>query len=274
MSMSLRKVAQETLTAVAEGFYVAPSGARVSIAADVARAVAGTVLFRPGELAALSPVGAAGPRIEVTGETTAAAGRRLAGESAGAVVGALNFASARNPGGGFLGGAKAQEEDLCRCSALYACLEPQAGYYEANRREPSTLYTDHLIVSPGVPFFRDDDYGLLERPVLLSIVTAPAPNAGAELGKDPSSAPAIRATLERRASLVLAAFARAGLRTIVLGAWGCGAFRCDPDDAAAAFARALEGARGAFDRVVFAVWERAGPGPNRAAFERRFGSGA
>ena len=90
---------------------------------------------------------------------------------------ALNFASAKNPGGGFLGGAKAQEEDLARSSALYACMRDQRAYYDANRHEPSLLYTDHMIYSPDVPFFRDDRLRFLEDPFLLSILTAPAPNA-------------------------------------------------------------------------------------------------
>jgi uncharacterized protein (TIGR02452 family) len=44
--------------------------------------------------------------------------------------------------------------------------------YEANQRHSSCLYTDHLIYSPDVPVFRDDDDKLLERPYLLSFVTA------------------------------------------------------------------------------------------------------
>ena len=50
--------------------------------------------------------------------------------------------------------------------------------YEANRRCPSCLYTDHMIYSPDVPVFRDDEDRLLDRPYPVSFVTAPAVNAG------------------------------------------------------------------------------------------------
>ena len=66
----------------------------------------------------------------------------------------LNFASARNPGGGFLRGAKAQEEDLCRCSGLYETLLECPTYYSVNRHQKSMMYTDHIIYSPKVVFFR------------------------------------------------------------------------------------------------------------------------
>jgi len=207
----------------------------------------------------------------VTNETTAAAGRRLVASEGLAGVAALNFASARHPGGGFLGGAKAQEEDLARCSALYACLEPSRTYYDANRRSVSLIYTDHIVWSPGVPFFRDQRLDLLEQPFLLSIITAPAPNAGEEIRREPGARGEIHAALGRRARLVLAAAVRSGHRTLVLGAWGCGVFRNDPDPVAAAFDEALDVARGAFDRVVFAVRERGGEGPNLRAFKKRFG---
>lgn len=55
----------------------------------------------------------------------------------------------------------------------------------------------------------------------------------------------------------------------MLGAWGCGVFRNDPNEVATPFSEALSTHefKGAFDRVVFAVYDRKG-GENRAAFDR------
>jgi hypothetical protein len=68
------------------------------------------------------------------------------------------------------------------------------------------------------------------------------------------------------------AIARAyGYSALVLGAWGCGAFRNDPQRTATDFRHALEGdLSGAFSEVVFAVtdWspERSFLGPFRDVF--------
>jgi uncharacterized protein (TIGR02452 family) len=94
--MSLAGVAKETVAIVERGTYTCPSGHVVSIAAEVAAALAGTVLHRPGDFAALTlPPGDGGPpRIEVWADGTAGAARKLA-EAAGARgVAALCFASA------------------------------------------------------------------------------------------------------------------------------------------------------------------------------------
>jgi uncharacterized protein (TIGR02452 family) len=272
--MSLKGIARETVGIVERGEYVAPSGRTVRFREQVEQALRGTVLYRPGDFARLPRpeprAGGSAPRIEVTSEKTGAAARRCVEVEGVADLVALNFASARNPGGGFLGGAKAQEEDLARCSALYPCLLTQREYYDANRAESSPLYTDHVIFSPQVPFFRDEGLTLLEQPFRVSLITAPAPNAGSAERNAPHLLPRMGEVLHARALKVLQVAAHHGHRTLVLGAWGCGAFRNDPRDAADAFARALDAFPGVFERVVFAVWERGGDGPNPRAFRERF----
>jgi uncharacterized protein (TIGR02452 family) len=272
--MFLVDVANETLQIVESGTYTPPAGAPVSIADAVARAVSGTCLHRPGDPLELPDPGpSAAPRaVEVTGETTAAAARRLVEGEGLAHVAALNFASGKNAGGGFLRGAKAQEEDLARCSALYTCLVTQPDYYAANRASGTMLYTDHIIYSPGVPFFRDDRLELLPAPFLASMITAPAPNAGEHLARRPGERAEIHAALERRAERVLRVAAVHGHRALVLGAWGCGVFGNDPAEVADVFARLLDAppfAR-AFDRVVFGVYDRSRERATLRAFEERF----
>jgi uncharacterized protein (TIGR02452 family) len=275
--MSLRGVAEQTLGIIERGGYDASDGAFIELAADIEAAVAGTSLYTPRQLEALlfgrEAVGeGAHPRIEVTGELTQEAARRLLLDEGCEDVVLLNFASAKNAGGGFINGAKAQEEDLARASALYPCLLEARGYYEANRRCDHLVYTDHMIWSPEVPFFRVHARELLDQPFLASVITAPAPNAGALNRPWPEELAGItyEDALRKRAGKVLALAEERGHRTLLLGAWGCGVFRNDPELVADAFGVWLEGPRfaGSFDRVVFAVWDR--KGINTDAFARRF----
>lgn len=278
--MSLSGIAKETLQIIEAGSYVAPSGKVVKLREHVDRAVAGTRLYRPldvlrNESSASFPAGpedAPPIRIEVTAESTTQAARRLVTRETRSRVVALNFASAKNPGGGFLTGAKAQEEDLARGSALYPCLLHQRAYYDANRAEESFLYTDHIIYSPDVPFFRDHDLALLDEPFLVSIITAPAPNAGEVRRRDPEALPQIQAVLSRRAEKVLLLAAAQGHDTLVLGAWGCGVFRNDPQDVAGVFAELLGRPAFArsFRRVVFAIYDRSKGQATLQAFAERF----
>ena len=251
-------IAAETVRATEDGFYRLPSGRRVDIAAQLEAAKQGTVLYRPGEgprAGKLDPDERARPGIEVARETTLAAARRLVAEDPDRDVFALNFASAKNPGGGFLGGSQAQEESLARASGLYACLMTQWDYYEENRAFGSCLYTDHMIYSPQVPVFRDDDDELLEEPVPVSFLTAPAVNAGVVRQKERRNAGKIESTMLRRMRMLLSVAASHKYRAIVLGAWGCGVFRNDADEVASWFRRVLihENFAGYFDQITFAI---------------------
>ncbi|GAA2139395.1 TIGR02452 family protein [Kitasatospora kazusensis] len=258
------------------GSYRSPAGSPVEVGVLLAAARTGTVSYAPGDAVPGAVGGAFTGRVEVTAEGSMQAAHRLyesAGVRAGAGgrVGVLNFASARNPGGGYLRGAKAQEEDLCRSALLYRCLLEAPDYYEAHRASADLRYSHRVIFSPDVPVIRDDRGELLERPYPVAFLTSPAPNAGQLALHSEGAGVDVRAELAERAAMVLAVASAHGVRELVLGAWGCGVFRNDPAQVAEAFELAL-GAYGAgFERVVFAVWDRTPVSANRAAFEARFG---
>ncbi|WP_455711878.1 TIGR02452 family protein [Streptomyces griseorubiginosus] len=197
---------------------------------------------------------------------------RSAAPSAGRVA-VLNFASARNPGGGFLNGAQAQEEALCRASALYTCLLRAREFYDHHRAHRDPFYTDRVIHSPAVPVFRDDRGRLLDSAHMVGFLTAAAPNAGVVRRTAPERVAELPRALAVRAEQVLSVAVAEGYRRLVLGAWGCGVFQNDPAQVAGAFRTLLApGGRfaGAFEHVVFGVLDRTPGAVVRAAFERAF----
>ncbi|MGP3964000.1 TIGR02452 family protein [Nonomuraea sp. 3N208] len=273
MSRRLRGIAAANEQIVADGRYTADDGTLVSVGPALEAAVAGTV-SHPADMSVAVPPAVPGQvtSFEVSAEDTLQAARRLHLAGAGRIA-VLNFASARTPGGGYLNGAKAQEEDLCRHSLLYPCLLQAPDYYAAHRASPDLLYSHRVIWSPDVPVHRGGDGRLLREPYAVSFLTSAAPNAGQALRHDPGLRDRIRRVLHERAERVLAVAAHHGARRLVLGAWGCGVFRNDPREVAEAFRAhlAAEGAlSGVFERVVFAVWDRVPESANRAAFAERF----
>ncbi|MEU7481817.1 TIGR02452 family protein [Lentzea sp. NPDC042327] len=260
MSTRLRAIAHETVAIAQSGSYRTAAG---TVPVDVAPAVSGTRLYVPEDVVPLPEQGGP-PRVEVTAESTLVATRRLGGD-----VAALVFASARNPGGGFLNGAQAQEESVARASALYPCLLAAGDFYAHHRAHDDLSYSDRVIHSPGVPVFRDDRGELLPRPYPVSFLTAAAPNLGAILRTQPERAPAVPGQLRRRAVRVLHVAATHGHRRLVLGAWGCGVFANDPATVARAFHDALRECR-FFDEVVFAVFDRQRDSPALRAFTEVF----
>ncbi|GHH66499.1 TIGR02452 family protein [Promicromonospora soli] len=255
-----RALAAETVDAVRAGSYRA-GGRRVDIAEQVAAAVTSTRLILPDARLARGATWSGPTTIEVRHESSLEAARRL-----GPGTACLVFASARNPGGGFLNGAQAQEEALARSSALYATQTAVPEFYEHHRREASLLYSDRVIVSPLVPVFRDDDGALLAEPYAVTFLTAAAPNRSAIARSQPAATREIAATLIRRAARVLDVAAAHGNHRLVLGAWGCGVFGNDPAEVATAFAKALVG-RPRFEHVTFAILDPRPGRPVLTAFE-------
>lgn len=273
--MSLKQKAKETLDLLESGEFTSPTGETFTFRKEQKKAEQETKLYRPEEGLALlhaeTPQSTGKPKIEVTDETTQKAAYRLAVTEGLDDVLLLNFASARNPGGGFLNGAKAQEEDLTRCSGLYPTLLTQMEYYEYNRNRDTMLYSDHMIYSPNVPWFRSRSRDLPNTLFYASVITAPAPNAGQHIRKMPDQRDLIEPVLRQRAEIIVAVARENGHRNIILGAWGCGVFMNDPAMVADAFGTVLEKPdySGAFDRVVFAIY---GGKRNQTleAFQERF----
>jgi uncharacterized protein (TIGR02452 family) len=270
----LARDAEATVQVLERGEYDGPAG-RVDLRPHLTRMQATTRLYTPEQMQVLNSFrqrgslpGRHSTRISVTRETTLAAAQRLLGERP-EPVSVLNFASATSPGGGFLTGAAAQEESLCRASGLYASLQLHPEYYALHRQQANRLYTDHLMFAQDVPVFRTDDGAWLAQPHHMDVLTAAAPNLrglqGPELG---GIIPQAQQTLEQRASMLLALFRQARCTRLVLGAWGCGAFRNDPQQVAQTFAALLGGPyAGVFEEVVFAVFAMPWEETNVRAFQ-------
>ncbi|MCI9352793.1 MAG: TIGR02452 family protein [Lawsonibacter sp.] len=171
---ALIRIARETVEISRAGRYQA-EGQTVTFAAarptqlwtgeELDKLVKGTRLPQNGPAAAL----------EVRGEGTVDAVFRLSGEETLCPkLGVLNFASAKNPGGGFLNGSVAQEECLAFCSSLYHTQTTGQGprYYEINRANRDPVYTDTMLIG-DVTFFRAGDFSLADRPVTFSILARP-----------------------------------------------------------------------------------------------------
>ena len=247
------------------GYYEDSAGNRIDWSDLVERAVAAKVSIAPEDPLPARDIELFGEtRVQVANETTLQAGRRMV--DAGQRPLALNFANGIQPGGGFLGGARAQEEVLCRSSALYKTLNGDPMYrHHGGRSLPDS--TQWAILTPDVPVFRTDAGQPLDQPWLLSFITCAAPVA-ARVGQ-----PAAGDLLELRIRRVLAIASAHGYTSLVLGAWGCGAFGNDPVRTAADFRDALEtDFTGHFSDVLFAVtdWspERKTLGPFRDTFAR------
>ena len=208
--------------------------------------------------------------ITVTDEDSFSASRRLGGKCL-----VMNFASARHRGGGFLTGANAQEEALCRESTLYVSLESDAAaaVYDYNNRHRNPCKYNAMILSPNVCVFRDIKDEFLDEPFTTAVITVPALNKNGGAKNIPTNL--IDDVMVSRLRNMFAAAAHYGYKNLVLGAWGCGAFGHEPEKVAEYFCRLLIAEKFAayFDKIVFAILDR-GAKKNLRAFQKIFDDAA
>lgn len=165
----------------------------------------------------------------------------------------LNFADAVKPGGWVEDGAPTQEECICRCTNLYETLTTEAshnGYYKVNldfiKGQYYSVYTDRVLYARDVVIFKDDTTYEYIAPKLIDVITCPAPNTNL------SGESAIQIYTRRMEQILLSAH-KNGVKTLILGAWGCGAFGQDPYTIAKAFALVLNNYADLFEHIVFAI---------------------
>lgn len=273
-------IANETLEILERGAYTNSFGNLVVIAPRLEDSVNRTIHISPESFDEIfrqrdaivarqgKPVAA---KFIVKNTTTLAAACELLCVSATPVM-CLNFASAKNPGGGFLNGSQAQEESLARSGGLYYSIDSVQQYYEFNRNCGTSLYSDHMIYSPSVPFFRNDADELIDEPYFVSVLTSPAVNRGAVENNEPQRLPEVEPTMLSRIDKLLAVATVRGYKRLVLGAWGCGVFRNDPAEVARWFATHLNGEtyRGIFETVYFAVLDNSASHSQIAPFHDCF----
>lgn len=260
------RLGEEAVAISKSGKYVGPVG-EVEISEQVAASIKKARYYSPEHYHISGYTGPHKTLFEVTNETTLSAHRRH--QAKGHNVVSLNFASATHPGGGFLSGARAQEEYLCRSSALYLTLKdwPMYGYHRA---KGGCLYSDAMIYSPDVPVFRDDEHDLLPSPYHASFITSAAPLAK---HASPAELPQLPTVLRERIAKILSVAQAHGHDSLILGAWGCGAFGNDGHQVAELFHRALTvDCAGAFKEVTFAIVDTSPEERFIGPFAQRFGA--
>ena len=270
-------IAQTTLEIIERGHYV-KNGKHVDLTDAIKKAKEDSKHYKAEEFGPVfeqaEQILASRPRIpttiEITGESTLQAGRRLT--VPGWKVMCLNFASAKKPGGGFLTGAQSQEESITRSSGLYPCISQMTDLYDTNRNLKTCLYTEDMIFSPAVPVFRIDEGELLEEFYCVDIITSAAVNAGVIRHQEPQNIEKIEPVMLERMDKMLALALVNQCDTLVLGAWGCGVFQNNPEDVARWFAGFLTGNgkyAGAFKQITFAIYS-SGKSETKAIFENAF----
>lgn len=261
--MDRKAIAKETLEIMKQGYYELPGKdeagrkeekKQIKIKEAMEQSIRRSILISPAEgekiLAKYGTCKGCGqPETRVENISTVEAIRRLHGDGK-TDIGVLNFASAKNPGGGFLNGAKAQEESLAASGTLYPTLTAHEEYYRENRSHSSMMYLDYGIYSPDVIFFRDETFRLTETPVKASVLTLPAVNMGQVILKGENVEEAKR-VMRRRMKLCLGIFAEQKTKHLVLGAYGCGVFRNDPKEVALWWRELLEEGMGQHFISVF-----------------------
>lgn len=176
----------------------------------------------------------------------------------------LNFASYKHPGGGYIVGMMAQEEQLCHFSTMYNILDKCEDFYANNRKrlnfgvyETIGLYFKSRFITNG----RND--------IVVNIISIAAPNYGIVSLYRPEKLDLAMTEMKNRVDTVIHKASMENIDTLILGAWGCGVFKWSPEIVANMFKDSIynDPKSGNIKRIIFAIPK----GKNYEVFKNVFG---
>lgn len=245
---------KDILRSCIRGYYVNNQNEDIQIADQIQKCLINTESYPPDYVFKLPPLEKKEKGvIEIRNETTIRAALRMVVEEGKKNVCALNFANAFHPGGGVLHSANAQEESICRSSALYYSLIQKNDFYEYHKEIDTNIASNYLIFSPDCPTWKIDNLEVLDHPFLVSYVTSAAVhNFNAQSREE------IKMIHDERIKAILCCAICNGVKNIILGAFGCGAFRNSPEDVSQSFKHWLidENLKDYFESISFSIIER------------------
>ncbi|CAF1560009.1 unnamed protein product, partial [Adineta ricciae] len=185
----------------------------------------------------------------------------------------LNMANQTTPGGGYKKGDGAQEENIFRRSDYFRSLDLELDSYHDQRAERFIRTSDcekepvgdekriypmdefGAIYTSGLTVFRhseDKGYAYMKKPLTGVRAIAIAAYRVPELD-DNQLAPEAAVGMRKKIETIFSIAHRHGHDSLVLSAFGCGAFKNPPEHVAQLFLSVIEQYAGFFKLVVFAI---------------------
>ena len=250
---------RNTVEIVNQGYYVAEGGNRFDFPDDSGM-IRNTVFYDREMSQVNKPIGDEQTLVEVQNIDCLYAGVQLKGQGYNPAV--LNMASRRNPGGGVVTGAGAQEETLFRRTNLFRSLYQFAPYAEqyGMKRSHHQYPLDRNfggVYTPDAIYFRESEqkgYALLGEPVSLSFITVAGMNRP-DLTADGMIADHHVEPIKNKIRTIFRMGLVHGHDSLVLGALGCGAFRNPPRHVARLFHEVMDESefKNRYRLIVFAI---------------------
>lgn len=256
----LVRIADDTLEIIREGGYQIPGTPDwIDLAPSISRMIRNSTFIKINypQIKVTNPI-SPGFQTKITIENIDCVekAREWGGE---AVL--LNMASSWTPGGGFLKGSMAQEEEICRRTTLipglYKFWKEGDVYLDMLKDNISSHYPMdkyEMIYTPGVDIIRDKNYNLLYTPSKTNVLTFAAIRKP-KLLPDGNMIPACEKIMRNKIRSLFSYLTFKGDKKLILGAWGCGAYKCPPFQVANLFKEILEedGIKGRFEEICFAI---------------------